>query len=146
MRIFSFAISDDHFGIPIEAIAFIEGRWDTITGRTGAPSYIKGIITLHGLTVPIYDLALQLGYAEQKLEYVVVLDVKGAKIGLAISGASEVITVDEKAIHPVPVVVSTARHFIKSIVFYQESLISLIDVNRLIPPDAGYPGGTGNEI
>ena len=146
MYIFRFAINGNHLGIPIEDIIFIEGRWKPGARESGTPAYIKEIILLHGIPVPIYDLASQFGYDEPKMEYVVAINVENGMIGLAISGVSEIIAIDDSAIHPIPAVVSTARHFIKGIVFYHGNLISLIDVNRLITLDTGCPGGATDEI
>ena len=93
---------------------------------------------LHGTVVPIYDLAAQFGFSEQKMQYVVALNVKGEMLGLAINGISDVIVIDESMVYPVPSVINTTQPYVKNIVFYQEKLIGLIDVDSLMPPDTEY--------
>lgn len=132
MHIFTFEINGDYFGIPIENVAFIEGRWDTDAGMPGALGYIKEIILIHDMAVPIYDLASQFGYTELKMEYVIVLNIENMKLGLALSGVSEVIVVDESTIYPIPAMINTVRHCCKNVVCHREKMIRLINVDKLL--------------
>ena len=135
MDIFTFEINGDYFGIPIENLTFIEGRWEKVEGEIGTPDYIKEIVFLHGALLPIYDLVSKLGYDGQDgdREYVVSVNVKDAKFGLLLRGASEVITVDESEVYPVPAEINARRACLKNMVCHNDRMIGLIDLDKLMP-------------
>lgn len=135
MDIFAFEMNGDYFGIPIENLAYIEGRWENVEGEIGTPDYIEKIVFVNGALLPIYDLASKLGYDGQKggHEYVVSVNVKDMKFGFSLRGASEVITVDECGVYPVPAEIDAERSCLKNMVCHNGRVIGLIDVGRLIP-------------
>lgn len=135
MDIFTFEINGDYFGVPIENLSFIEGRWERIDGVVGIPDYIKEVVLINNVAVQIYDLAPLLGHYEQMSgrEYMVLLKVQDMEFGLMLWGESEVISVDESETHPLPVEINAERNCLKSMVFHNGRMIGLIDVNKLIP-------------
>ena len=67
-----------------------------ITGVPFMPDYIKGIVNLRGAVVPVIDLGLRFGFAEQEYTEktcIIVLEIEGASIGLVVSEVCEVQTI-----------------------------------------------------
>ena len=135
MHIVRFALGGSSFGIPLEDVAFIEIMKDRVTTISHAPEYIKGAAMLYGMLIPIYDLASQFGYAAPKAAHLIVLETKRMKLGLPIDAGCDIIEVDHTAFYPVPVTMNPARNYFSSVILYQERIIGLIDVNRLLPEE-----------
>lgn len=75
------------------------------TSMVNSPSFIKGVVNLRGVIVPIVDLRMKLNIA--KVDYteftvVIILNVKGTVIGAVVDGVSDVVTLDSKIIKPAP--------------------------------------------
>ncbi len=70
-----------------------------------APAFIKGVVNLRGVIVPIVDLRMKL--ALDKVEYneftvVIILNVRGTVIGAVVDSVSDVVTLAADAIKPAP--------------------------------------------
>src|SRR4026208_2494789 len=56
----SFAIGDDQYGVDIMAVREIKG-WSEITHLPKQPEYVRGVLNLRGVIVPIVDLRCRFG-------------------------------------------------------------------------------------
>ena len=56
----SFAIGDDQYGVDIMAVREIKG-WTEITHLPKQPEYVRGVLNLRGVIVPIIDLRCRFG-------------------------------------------------------------------------------------
>jgi purine-binding chemotaxis protein CheW len=70
-----------------------------------APAFIKGVINLRGVIVPIVDLRLKLNI--DKVDYneftvVIVLNVRGTVIGAVVDSVSDVVTLTSQSIKAAP--------------------------------------------
>jgi purine-binding chemotaxis protein CheW len=70
-----------------------------------SPSFIKGVVNLRGVIVPIVDLRLKLNIA--KVEYneftvVIILNVRGTVIGAVVDAVADVVTLSADIIKPAP--------------------------------------------
>lgn len=75
------------------------------TRMVNAPSFIKGVINLRGVIVPIVDLRMKLKL--EKVEYneftvVIILNVRGTVIGAVVDAVSDVVTLTAQSIKPAP--------------------------------------------
>jgi len=56
----SFAIGNDQYGVDIMAVREIKG-WSGVTHLPRQPDYVRGVMNLRGVMVPIIDLRRRLG-------------------------------------------------------------------------------------
>jgi purine-binding chemotaxis protein CheW len=75
------------------------------TRMVNAPAFIKGVINLRGVIVPIVDLRLKLNI--DKVDYneftvVIVLNVRGTVIGAVVDSVSDVVTLTSQSIKAAP--------------------------------------------
>ena len=75
------------------------------TRMVNAPLFIKGVINLRGVIVPIVDLRLKLNL--DKAEYneftvVIILNVRGTVIGAVVDAVSDVVTLTAQSIKAAP--------------------------------------------
>src|SRR5215472_6262438 len=59
-QLISFAIGDDQYGVDIMSVREIKG-WSQITHLPRQPDYMRGVLNLRGLMVPIIDLRCRFG-------------------------------------------------------------------------------------
>ena len=59
-QLISFAIGDDQYGVDIMAVREIKG-WIDITHLPRQPDYVRGVLNLRGVIVPIIDLRCRFG-------------------------------------------------------------------------------------
>lgn len=75
------------------------------TRMVNAPTFIKGVVNLRGVIVPIVDLRMKLDL--DQVEYneftvVIILNVRGTVIGAVVDSVSDVVTLATDAIKPAP--------------------------------------------
>ena len=73
----SFSIGDDQYGVDIMAVREIKG-WTEITHLPKQPDYVRGVLNLRGVMVPIIDLRCRFGQGKTEataLHIVIVVQV-----------------------------------------------------------------------
>ena len=59
-ELITFAIGDEQYGVDIMSVREIKG-WTDITHLPKQPDYVRGVLNLRGVMVPIIDLRCRLG-------------------------------------------------------------------------------------
>jgi purine-binding chemotaxis protein CheW len=100
----TFRLGAEEYGIDILRVQEIRS-YEQPTRIANAPSFIKGVVNLRGVIVPIIDLRLKLGC--DSAEYntftvVVVLNVKGRVVGAVVDSVSDVLELSKDQIKPSP--------------------------------------------
>ncbi len=100
----TFKLGAEEYGIDILRVQEIRS-YEQPTRIANAPSFIKGVVNLRGVIVPIIDLRLKLNC--EKAEYndftvVIVLNVKGRVIGAVVDSVSDVLELQKEHIKPAP--------------------------------------------
>jgi len=99
-----FRLGDEEDGIDILRVQEIRS-YEQPTRIAGAPAFIKGVINLRGVIVPIVDLRLQFGLPEARYDsitVVVVLNVRGKVVGAVVDSVSDVLELAAESIKPAP--------------------------------------------
>jgi purine-binding chemotaxis protein CheW len=100
----SFRLGGEEYGIDILRVQEIRS-YEAPTRIANAPHFIKGVVNLRGVIVPIVDLRLKL--ACENAEYtdftvVIVLNVRGRVIGIVVDSVSDVLELSGDSIKPAP--------------------------------------------
>jgi purine-binding chemotaxis protein CheW len=100
----TFRLGEEEYGIDILRVQEIRS-YEQPTRIANAPHFIKGVVNLRGVIVPIIDLRLKLGC--EKSEYgdftvVIVLNVRGRVIGAVVDSVSDVLELAKDQIKPAP--------------------------------------------
>jgi purine-binding chemotaxis protein CheW len=131
----SFAIGDDQYGVDIMAVREIKG-WTAITHLPKQPDYVRGVLNLRGVIVPIVDLRCRFsqGMTEATALHIVIIVQIGSKlVGLLADRVLDIVSLDATQIQPVPRVVQSARlDFLSGIVTVDDDMIALIDLPNLL--------------
>ena len=97
-------LGSEEYAIDILRVQEIRS-YEEPTRMVNAPSFIKGVINLRGVIVPIVDLRLKLNIS--KVEYddftvVIILIVRGTVIGAVVDAVSDVVTLTSQSIKAAP--------------------------------------------
>ncbi len=134
-QLISFAIGDDQYGVDIMAVREIKG-WTDITTLPRQPDYVRGVLNLRGVIVPIIDLRCRFGQGMTQatpLHIAIIVQIAGKPIGLLADRVLDIVSVDVAQIKPVPRVAQTQRlNFLSGLVTTDGAMIALIDLPNLL--------------
>ena len=134
-QLISFAIGDDQYGVDIMAVREIKG-WTDITSLPRQPDYVRGVLNLRGVIVPIIDLRCRFGQGMTQatpLHIAIIVQIAGKPIGLLADRVLDIVSVDPTQIKPVPRVAQTQRlNFLSGLVTTDGAMIALIDLPNLL--------------
>jgi purine-binding chemotaxis protein CheW len=134
----TFRLGAEEYGIDILKVQEIRS-YESPTRIANAPAFIKGVVNLRGVIVPIVDLRLKLGC--ETVEYntftvVIVLNVKGRVVGAVVDSVSDVLALEGESIKPAPEMSSAVDSgFITGIGSVSERMLILIDIEGLMSSD-----------
>jgi purine-binding chemotaxis protein CheW len=137
-QLISFAIGDDQYGVEITAVREIKG-WSQITHLPKQPEYVRGVLNLRGIMVPIIDLRCRFGEGLTQatpLHIVIVVQVETRIVGLLADRVSDIISFEPSQIQPVPRVSRNSRcEFLAGLVTVDSAMIALINLANLLSND-----------
>lgn len=130
-----FRLGQEEYGIEILKVQEIRG-YDTITRIANAPAFIKGVINLRGVIVPILDMRIKFNLGEphyDQFTVVIILNLSGRVIGIVVDGVSDVINLDTELLRPAPEfggVIDT--EYIIGLGTLEERMLILVDIEKLM--------------
>ena len=128
-------LEDEDYAIDIMRVQEIRS-YEEPTRMANSPSFIKGVINLRGVIVPIVDLRMKLNIS--KVEYneftvVIILNVRGSVIGAVVDAVSDVVTLDAKTIKPAPQFESAIdARFILGLAHVGERMLIVMNMEALL--------------
>src|SRR5262245_56512705 len=131
----SFAIGDDQYGVDIMAVREIKG-WSEITHLPKQPDYVRGVLNLRGVIVPIVDLRCRFGQGLTEatpLHIVIIVQIGSRPVGLLADRVLDIVSLDASQIQSVPRIARNARvDFLSGLVTVEGAMIALIDLPSLL--------------
>ena len=131
----SFVLGEAQYCIDILKVQEIR-TYEAPTRIASTPAFIKGVINLRGNIVPIIDLRVKFGLAEQGINtqtVVIVLNIAKRTVGVVVDGVSDVIAVSAADIKPAPELAGGLdTRFIQGLVTIGGQMMILVDIERLM--------------
>lgn len=109
------------------------------TRMVNAPSFVKGVVNLRGVIVPIVDLRLKLNI--DKADYteftvVIILNVRGTIIGAVVDAVSDVVILTSQSIKPAPHFdAAIDSRFITGLAEVGERMLIVMNIEALMSSD-----------
>jgi purine-binding chemotaxis protein CheW len=131
----TFRLGQEEYGIDILRVQEIRS-YEQPTRIANAPMFMKGVVNLRGVIVPVVDLRLKLGC--DSAEYngftvVIVLNVRGRIVGAVVDSVSDVMQLGSEQIRPAPEMSATVdAGFITGIGSVGERMLILMDIEGLM--------------
>jgi purine-binding chemotaxis protein CheW len=131
----TFRLGAEEYGIDILRVQEIRS-YEPPTRIANAPSFLKGVVNLRGVIVPIVDLRLKLGCDSAEYNHftvVIVLNVRGRVVGAVVDSVSDVLELGGEAIRPAPQLnANIDAGFITGIGSVGERMLILMDIEALM--------------
>src|SRR3569832_770925 len=131
----AFTLGREEYGIDILKVQEIRG-YETVTRIANAPEFIKGVVNLRGIIVPIVDMRFKfhLGDASyDQFTVVIILNIAGRIVGMVVDSVSDVTTLSGEQIKPAPQMQSAlGSDYLIGFGTVDERMLILIDSDRLM--------------
>jgi purine-binding chemotaxis protein CheW len=142
LQLVSFQLDKELYGIEITKVREIILITD-ITRIPQTPSYVKGLINLRSMVIPVIDLRSLFGLQEGAMtdeSRIMVLQAQGKTIGIVVDAVSEVLRVKRDEIAPPPpTVAGLGREYLTGLVRLEKQLLILLDIDKIL-------GKNGDEV
>ena len=134
-----FLLEDKEYGIDILKVQEIM-VWSPVTELPSTPPYLKGVINLRGVIVPIIDMRLRFGHIPEEYDATTVVIVLRASdeqcsvvVGIVVDEVSEVYKVEQTDIKPAPDLGDEIdSSFISALATVENKIVMLLDASRLL--------------
>lgn len=131
-----FRVGREEFGVDIRKVREIRS-FEMTTKIVDAQAYLKGVINLQGIVVPIVDLRFRFGYHAAPYNHqtaVIVMQLNGKTIGVIVDGVSEVASLTASQIKPAPQLYNREARmdYILGLWSVENRLVVLLDMERVL--------------
>ena len=134
-QLITFQLSDQVLGIDIMAIREIRA-WSPATPLPNVPEYVRGVVNLRGVVLPVLDLRHRLnwGTTDTTARHVIIVVQIGEQLqGIIVDAVNDIVTVSEDGLQPLPNMGDTiAARFLEGLVNIDERLILVLSLERLV--------------
>jgi purine-binding chemotaxis protein CheW len=134
----TFNVNSAEYSVDIMQVREIRG-WSDVTRLPNSPEYVRGVINLRGVIIPIFDLRARFGM--QTIEptaknVIIILAVGDKTIGILVDSVSDILNVAKSEIRDTPAMDSDINvDFIAGLVPIGDRMVILLDVAKLFKAD-----------
>ncbi|HEX5364040.1 MAG TPA: chemotaxis protein CheW, partial [Gallionella sp.] len=103
-ELLTFTLGSEEYGIDILKVQEIRG-YDAVTTIANSPEFIKGVINLRGIIVPIVDMRIKFNLGNvtyNELTVVIILNIANRVVGMVVDGVSDVIALTADQLKAAP--------------------------------------------
>lgn len=131
----AFKLGQEEHGIDILKVQEIRG-YENVTRIANAPDFIKGVINLRGIIVPIVDMRIKFNLGEPSYDQftvVIILSIANRVMGMVVDSVSDVTTLQPEQIRPAPQMGSALdTDYLIGLGTLEERMLILLDIERLM--------------
>ena len=132
----TFTLGKEEYGIDILKVQEIRG-YEAVTRIANAPAFIKGVVNLRGIIVPILDMRIKFNLGEARYDQftvAIILNVAGRVVGMVVDSVSDVIQLTAEQIRPAPDFSSSTfdTKYITGLGTIDSRMLILVDIERLM--------------
>jgi len=134
-ELLTFRLGQEEYGLNILNVQEIRG-YDAVTKIANSPAFLKGVINMRGVIVPIIDMRIRFNLGEatyNEFTVVIILNIGDRVIGMVVDAVSDVTSLKAEQVRPAPdfgTVLDTA--YIDSLATVDERMIIVIDIEKLM--------------
>ncbi|MEI6986081.1 MAG: chemotaxis protein CheW [Rhodospirillaceae bacterium] len=130
-----FTINEQEYGISIMAVREIRG-WTQENRLPNLPHYIRGVINLRGVVIPIIDLRTRFGGSltdATKIHVVIVMQVGENFKGVLVDAISDIVSIPCDQIKPAPGIEwdTAEAHYVSGLYTPEGRIIALLSVTDI---------------
>lgn len=131
----SFRVGDGQYAVDIMRCREIKG-WTEITGLPNQPKYVRGVLNLRGIVVPIIDLRSRF-WGESTdataMHVVIIVSVGDQIVGLLVDAVSDILSIESGQIKDVPEAgQSTDARYLNGLIALGEEMVAILSLADLL--------------
>lgn len=142
-------IGAQQFAIDIMSVREIRG-WAPSTPLPHAPPYVRGMINLRGLILPIVDLGERLGVAStppDSAAVVVVAEINGRQVGLLVDAVCDILLLTANMLQETPDVgAPVIQDFVQGVMTTEGGIVTLLSLDQVLPVCGGTVDAVGARV
>ncbi|HZX27525.1 MAG TPA: chemotaxis protein CheW [Telluria sp.] len=131
----AFKLGSEEYGIDILKVQEIRG-YEAVTRIANAPDFIKGVINLRGIIIPVVDMRIKFKLGEavyDQFTVVIILNIKGRVMGMVVDSVSDVTTLAPDQIKAAPDMgTSFDSQYMIGLGTIDDRMLILVDIDRLM--------------
>lgn len=131
----AFTLGSEEYGIDILKVQEIRG-YESVTRIVNAPDFIKGVINLRGIIVPIVDMRIRFNLGTptyDQFTVVIILNINGRITGIVVDSVSDVTTLNSQQIKSAPEMGSIlSTDYLIGLGTLDDRMLILVDIDKLM--------------
>ena len=131
----AFTLGSEEYGIDILKVQEIRG-YGAVTRIANVPEYIKGVINLRGIIIPIVDMRIKFKLGEptyDQFTVVIILNLNNRVLGMVVDSVSDVTTLTAEQVKPAPDMRGSFNtDYIIGLGTIEERMLILVDIAKLM--------------
>ncbi|HUL97002.1 MAG TPA: chemotaxis protein CheW [Usitatibacter sp.] len=130
-----FVIGKEEYGVDILKVQEIRG-YEKVTPIPAAPEYLKGVLNLRGVIVPVIDMRVKFSLPEPRYDsttVVVILKLASRVIGIVVDAVSDVVRLAPADVKEAPRLGSIVdAGYLSGVATRDERMILLLDIEKFL--------------
>lgn len=135
LEFLAFTLGKEEYGIDIQKVQELRG-YDAVTRIANTPEFIKGVVNLRGIIVPIIDMRIKFNLGTpvyDQFTVVIILNIAGRVMGMVVDSVSDVITLTNEQLKPAPQMGSIVEtDYLLGLGTVEERMLILLDIDKLM--------------
>jgi purine-binding chemotaxis protein CheW len=135
LEFLAFTLGKEEYGIDIQKVQELRG-YDAVTRIANAPDYLKGVVNLRGIIVPIVDMRIKFNLGTPSYDQftvVIILNIANRVMGMVVDSVSDVITLTADQVKPAPEMGSVLdTDYLIGLGTLNERMLILVDIDKLM--------------
>jgi purine-binding chemotaxis protein CheW len=131
----AFTLGAEEYGIDILKVQEIRG-YEAVTRVANVPDFIKGVINLRGIILPVIDMRLRFKLGTpvyDQFTVVIILNLGGRIVGMVVDSVSDVTTLAPEQIRPAPQMGGAVdADYIIGLGTVDQRMLILVDIDKLM--------------
>jgi purine-binding chemotaxis protein CheW len=134
-KIIVFSLGHEEYGVEVEKVKTIE-RMQKLTRVPKTPVFIKGVINLRGVVIPVIDLRSRFGLPEKEYtdnSRMIIVSTGDIEVGMIVDSANDVTDIDTDAVENPPEIVGGIRaKYLDGIAKIGDRLLVLLNLEQVL--------------
>lgn len=136
----TFSVQQAEYGVDLMKVQEIKA-WSQVTRMPNSPKYMRGVMNLRGVVVPIFDLRARFGQGDTEAHeknVVIILAVGERIIGILVDAVSDILSVGSDEIKSTPSKTENNidEEFVEGLISIDDNkMVILLDAARLFDED-----------
>lgn len=131
----AFKLGQEEYGLDLLQVQELR-EYEKVTQIANAPAFLKGVVNLRGIIVPIMDMRIKLGFEDivyNEMTVVIILNIRGRTVGMVVDSVSDVIDLRPEDLKPAPEMgTAVGTDYLIGLGTIDERMIILVDIDSMM--------------